>query len=54
MLVDKDFQNYVVNKASEGTTGAELPGNQYAGFTLNVSCDVTVTLSLRTVEDQEL
>ncbi len=54
MIVKPNFKNYSVDKVTLLPENANLTGNSYSGFTLNVDRDCHIVLSLRVVEDEEL
>jgi hypothetical protein len=51
---EPDFRNYVAAAARGEPDGAPLPGDEIAGFAVEVDRDRRITLVLREVPDAEL
>ena len=54
LVVDLDFENYVVEKVILEPEAIPLKGNPFSAFTLRIADDCCVTLWLRVVDDEEL
>ena len=52
MMSAPSFENYLAARAT--SDGADLAGNEYVGFLVDVDRDRRVVLSLRVVQDEEL